>query len=824
MSAQANQSSNYRSRLAQLRSRRLAAGTSKLEAGMFTPTRGGYDRQMSIQPIIYGEELALVKDASSLCLGRIGFGGNVCLKRSSSCDTESHAKKKGSLPDGTSLILIKGDEKGYEDIVLDANDLDKGLIDELLQRKNVSWPSEFAKIKSNDTKTVVDMEFVEGVLNTARKHRSFNSPAKKQVTEDVFDTIALLDTSQRLLLDILELDIDADSGEVTGKDFTFDEESYVKVCTDVYDRLEVLAENSKCLNDVVMNLQPFMESQTKPLEEIVSGLRFEMASLEGQLGNKDLLRKDVPPCLWSAVETGFDSLLEIKEKMNTIHELAAEAHEVAGCLLAAEEEKLIPSTSTESDSKISSGNFFDNLTKTTLVDGKIHRPPTGSTVNQPFSNHSDSNPNRNSNGGNGNGNSGSSGGGDDNPMKTNCDNNDLLCGRCMVKFNDLEAQLIDTNVRVGNLEDAKSGNVESAILIKNKVYRGRADIAAELAGWFPEASGKKVDAGLFPTPHLLLNLIHADICSKKAPKAPMEQRDLLRSGIRRSDADAFYALQSPKPEFMISSEVCPNFNYKTSEAQRKKATIKFLPSHEDFGNGIDGESLHSKFKESLEHIKGERERYIESKLSDHPDPRVLSISKQLLNDSCKFITQMLGFMDETYAACYESFGATTEAWELVSHCIEEIFTKELKPCLQFSVAQDLFDLEDALVGVIHAAFSLNCKVREITSVSLKNHHSTTTSHVRFVMKMAKTSRKLESKPKEVSDKPSAIESKMKATIANLEKENSDLKTHVKRVESRLDSFKGQIKKFLGVTEDELNRPAPRRFQAGAKKENADKKE
>jgi hypothetical protein len=822
MSAQANQSSNYRSRLAQLRSRRLAAGTSTLEAGLFTPTRGGYDRQMSIQPVIYGEELALVKDSSLLCLGKIGFGGNVCLKRKSTCDTETHSKKKGSLPDGTSLILIKGEEKGYEDVVLDANDLDKGLIDELLQRKNVSWPSEFAKIKSNDTKTVVDMEFVEGVLNTARKHRSFTSPAKKQASDDVFDTIALLDTSQRLLLDILELDIDPESGEVTGKDFTFDEEPYVKVCTDLHDRVEILAENSKCLNDVVINLQPFIESQTKPLEDIVSGLRFEMASLEGQLGNKDLLRKDVPPCLWSAVETGFDSLLEIKEKMNTIHELAAEAHEVAGCLLSAEEEKLNPSKSSETESNTNAGSFLDSLTKTTLVDGKIYRPQTESTSNRPSGTRFDFN--RSTNGGDGNGNSGGSGGGDDTGMKLDCDNNELLCGRCMIKFNDLESKLIDTNVRVGNLEDAKSGNVESAILIKNKVYRGRADISAELAGWFPEASGKKIDAGLFPTPHLLLNLIHADICSKKAPKAPMEQRDLLRSGIRRSDADAFYALQSPKPEFMISSDVCPNFNYKTSEAQRKKATIKFLPSHEDFGNGTDGESLHSKFKESLEHIKGERERYIDSKLSDHPDPRVLSISKQLLNDSCKFITQMLGFMDETYAACYESFGATTEAWELVSHCIEEIFTKELKPCLQFSVAQDLFDLEDALVGVVHAAFSLNCKVREITSVSLKNHHSTTTSHVRFVMKMAKTSRKLDVKPKETSDKPSAIETKLKSTIASLEKENTELKTHVKRVESRLDTFKGQIKKFLGVTEDELNRPATRRFQAGAKKETPDKKE
>jgi hypothetical protein len=34
-------------------------------------------------------------------------------------------------------------------------------------------------------------------------------------------------------------------------------------------------------------------------------------------------------------------------------------------------------------------------------------------------------------------------------------------------------------------------------------------------------------------------------------------------------------------------------------------------------------------------------------------------------------------------------------------------------------------------------------VRELILIGLKNHHSTTTSHVHFVMKMAKTSRKSE---------------------------------------------------------------------------------
>jgi hypothetical protein len=131
------------------------------------------------------------------------------------------------------------------------------------------------------------------------------------------------------------------------------------------------------------------------------------------------------------------------------------------------------------------------------------------------------------------------------------------------------------------------------------------------------------------------------------------------------------------------------------------------------------------------------------------DARLLSISKQLLEDSCKFIQQMLSFMEEVYASCSASFGATTEAWDLVSHCVIELFTKELKPSLQLCVAFDLVNLKASLIGAVHTAFHMNGKVRELTRIGLKNHHSTTTSHVMFVMQMAKVSRKAEAATKPI---------------------------------------------------------------------------
>jgi hypothetical protein len=570
----------------------------------------------------------------------------------------------------------------------------------------------------------------------------------------------------------------------------------------------VLEENSKYLGDVIIQLQPFIESHTKPMENLIAGLRTEMASIKGSVGIKDLSRKDIPPCIWNAVETGFDSFLSLDEKVEKIETIASEAHELAGALLSAEESVHNQNQTIKSEqqqaakSKVktndsNANSFFENLSKTCTVDGKIHCPITNPKDND---NSTNGNNNNNGNGGNSNSNPGGGGFGSDpsfpHPDNSNCDDNDLLCNHCMIKSHDLDSRLVSTNVRLSNLEDAKNGNVDSVILLKNCIYQGRSDIAAKLNKWFPEESNKKIDAGLFPTPHLILNLVHVDICSRTSSSTPLLERDLLRSGLRRSDADAYYTLKSDKPFFMADKDPCPNFSYSVTEAQQKVATIKFLPSYQDFGNGLDSNSLYHKFKTSLSHVKSESGRYIKSILSDHPDHQVLiSISKQLLDDSCKFVSQMLGFMEELYSTCHDSFGATNEAWDLVRHCVEEIFTNKFKTCLKCSVAQDLIDIRNTVIGVIHSAFSLNCKFRELISIGLENHHSTTTSHVRFVMKMSSKS----------TIEKLVLDLKVKATISILEKENSNLKAMLKRLESCLDSFKAQVKNHLNIHDDDFGK-------------------
>jgi len=114
----------------------------------------------------------------------------------------------------------------------------------------------------------------------------------------------------------------------------------------------------------------------------------------------------------------------------------------------------------------------------------------------------------------------------------------------------------------------------------------------------------------------------------------------------------------------------------------------------------------------------------------------------------------------------------------VCHCLEKLFTEEFKASLKLSIEQDLVDSRSAFVGVLHSAFSLNVKVsRELTTVGLKNHHSTTTSHVRFVMKMASNQRKCD-------DKNSSLVTKYEA----LQKENAATAKSMKSLESRLDKL------------------------------------
>ena len=253
---------------------------------------------------------------------------------------------------------------------------------------------------------------------------------------------------------------------------------------------------------------------------------------------------------------------------------------------------------------------------------------------------------------------------------------------------------------------------------------------------------RTVECSCFMTLHYLLNLVHVDMGNKPYPATEFTLKDLKTLEVNRPNSIAYSsALQSSKPDFMKTTVACPNHSQKASKTVREVSSLKFIPSFKIFGTSSDSGTLHYQFKESLAHVKGAQEKYLESRLEDLANGKVLGVAKQLLDDSCKFVVQMRDFVEEFYKSCHGSFGATTRAWELVCHCFEKLFTEEFKPSLKLSIEQDLVDSRSAFIGVMHTAFSLSVKVRELTTVGLKNHHSTTMSHVCFVMKMASNQRK-----------------------------------------------------------------------------------
>jgi hypothetical protein len=160
--------------------------------------------------------------------------------------------------------------------------------------------------------------------------------------------------------------------------------------------------------------------------------------------------------------------------------------------------------------------FLDNLTKPKIINGRLYQPSEAKTNSSPTNVSTDvcvGSGGNNPGNGSGDGNT-THPSGIPNPNSLGCNQDDMLCMRCMVKINDLDVSLTSTNVRVSNLEDSKNGNIDLAVMVKGRIYhQDRADVAAELHQWFPESNGKKTDAGSFPTPHLILNLMLAGICS-----------------------------------------------------------------------------------------------------------------------------------------------------------------------------------------------------------------------------------------------------------------------------------------------------------------------
>jgi uncharacterized membrane protein YgcG len=754
--------------MSSLRERLAAAksGTRRSPVGKLlfaSPTEGGGS---GVVPCVEGTELVWVKFPKVLCGGRIGTAGKGCLKSTGECDVEAHERSKCDFPSDPFLVLMVNSTptKGYEHVVLETSNLENTFVTSLLEKSGVNWATEFEEIRTNFTKTIQERDISKELMQTARKQKGFATPGKGHIVDDYETKLSYLQAISNLVSDMTNLDLDSDAKPLKRdvENLTLDKAG--EIFEELFSQIDILAEHSKLVKDTLFSNISLIKGHVNPLESVTSGLKLELAATRGDIGNKDLERSEVPPVLWNAIESLYADVSDVVNKLSLCQDRADQAYEVSEYLLENDpsaipnaeininELSMNPEKDIDDDGKgfvirhavntansnvarvlsamqIKNADDFDgrrNDEEKEYVSGSYGRGgPSGGG----------SGGGDQGGGGHGGGGNGGGGGG-----HGGCDHDATKCSLCMNRMDGIESKLLNSLLRLSNLEESKSGSIESAIMVKNEVFRGRNDIGAWCDKYFPESKGMRVECGCFQTPHYILNLMYADMCSKRHPTIDLQVKDFKTLGVTRPDATAYYSIQADKPDFMLATAICPSHSVKATKSVRDASPLKFIPSFADFRSSSDTESMQFRFKKSLEHTQEKQEKYNESRLEGQ-SRTVIDVSNQLLSDSCKFIRQMLDFMEELYTACHDSFGASTEAWELVCHCLEELFTKELKPSLKFCVSQDLVEPRNAFIGVLHTAFSLNSKIRELTQVGLKNHHSTTTSHVRFVMKMSKTSRK-----------------------------------------------------------------------------------
>ena len=96
----------------------------------------------------------------------------------------------------------------------------------------------------------------------------------------------------------------------------------------------------------------------------------------------------------------------------------------------------------------------------------------------------------------------------------------------MVRMTSIERQLTGTLLCLSGLEDAESGAIESALMVKDFIFRNRSDVTAWCAEQFPVSMRRTVECGCFMTPHYLLNLLHVDMCNKPYPTMEFTVKDL----------------------------------------------------------------------------------------------------------------------------------------------------------------------------------------------------------------------------------------------------------------------------------------------------------
>ena len=174
------------------------------------------------------------------------------------------------------------------------------------------------------TRTLEDSELSDVLLKTTKKvsqetleeamEDATSSPGTIGVSEKLEDRFVRLGGVEDIIKTMASVDFDDAGEKITPRDPRFEEESYAKFCEDVYDRIDILSEHADCVSECLKVIMVYQKEISEPLHDMGNGLKLEVASLRGNFGPKGLARPNVPPGLWNAIETGFDSISSLEAR------------------------------------------------------------------------------------------------------------------------------------------------------------------------------------------------------------------------------------------------------------------------------------------------------------------------------------------------------------------------------------------------------------------------------------------------------------------------------------------------------------------------------
>ena len=775
-----------------------------------TPVHGGGVAHSA--PIEFGQSLAWVRDASRVCLGKVGGNHKVCLRLKGECGVKAHQRQRIELDEdgnGCLVVLAGSQDVGRVSPVLNTASLEESLIEDILGRgTKENWGETFALLEDSRIRNEDEELRIKTLTATAKKQPIMRTPSQLSVKVRLEDQVSKL---AEMLIDTAEAMVEAGKAKeslevakgVIAKTNDPEERTtaLVTAMEPAVKRLDLITESHFNLSDLVLTMANILKTDVGELESLAFGMKGLISMIQGDIGKKNAEDGvDMAPTVWGAVREAWAHIIKMQETLHLLGDNVVALREVANDAVPQRVESghgggryisdgVLPATALRSNrSSRESWNQrgvrgFSSLGSGYGNDGYGNNRSNGNNGG------SGRGFNGGGYGGGGRGRGGGAGGyggpndGGDDPSES---------GSCLGRYEEDSRQSREDDravipdavdeilARLDRLERAHAGaggSGDQTVFFGSHVFRAKRDLSAFLEeflglGYLP--------SGLFVSPHQILNAIHAELShSLPGMKDFKALKDLK---VTTRDYHATTAALRNKPT-VFESKRLETHAYTTPCATACR--FKAIPSYAEWGLKSDTDSLYHKFSRELDRFEGSMQSAVASEFSDYPTLQIMAAS--MLAKSTRFVRGLFEYMTECYEHLNPSFPSSTETWDLVCFSVEEIFMNEFTAPRSAMVERDFTDVRKLAVDVIWVNLRSMSVVDDFNQTGIKNHHSMNGAQIRFVIKQAGSQNRqnMERTIQTQNEKIKSMETKME----DHESQFLALKKKVQSLESRIDKAK-----------------------------------